>query len=64
MVEPSPAFVHQARQAPVAERDPAHASQVSALPANRYFNREMSWLQFNRRVLAEARTPNYPPLEH
>lgn len=63
MVEPSPAFVHQARQAPVADRDPAHASKVSALPANRYFNREMSWLQFNRRVLAEARNPNYPPLE-
>ncbi|WP_068077911.1 RNA degradosome polyphosphate kinase [Novosphingobium lentum] len=42
---------------PLPVEDTAHPAE------KRYFNRELSWLQFNRRVLAEAANTAYPLLE-
>ena len=55
------------RSAPHPRRRPrppspdAHAGQ--ALPDDRYLNRELSWLDFNARVLALAADPSLPLLE-
>jgi len=45
-----------------AETAPAPLPPLSDMP-DRFFNRELSWLAFNQRVLAEARNLDYPLLE-
>ncbi|RNE64038.1 RNA degradosome polyphosphate kinase [Cryobacterium tepidiphilum] len=43
--------------------DPLFVLEDSELPADRYLDRELSWLAFNQRVLELAEDPNIPVLE-
>ncbi|UAK25169.1 RNA degradosome polyphosphate kinase [Sphingomonas nostoxanthinifaciens] len=50
-------------EAEVAEPLVADSPNVQIAPRDRYFNRELSWIAFNERVLDEACNPAHPLLE-
>lgn len=52
---------HQSPEAPPAATSPG--LDIQELPENRYLNRELSWLDFNARVLALADDSSLPLLE-
>ena len=43
--------------------EPKAAEKRDLADPGLYFNRELSWLAFNERVLAEAQSPDWPLLE-
>src|SRR5690348_13607878 len=67
MQEPTgvPAPFSQRARTTASRRAPAANGRVRAVKANQelFFDRELSWLEFNRRVLEEATNPSVPLLE-
>jgi len=47
----------------ISARGTGEGGAAEKAPNSRYFNRELSWIAFNQRVLAEAGNTNYPLFE-
>ncbi|MBB6016017.1 polyphosphate kinase 1 [Deinococcus radiopugnans] len=64
LTEAPPAKARRRRKKPEPEGlGETRTHSTVANPESRYLNRELSWLAFNERVLAEARDVRNPPLE-